>query len=92
MDETLIEYLRHLKDIDIANEFQDVRKRLYDIERVAQFKQDALTILSANPSFQLLLPNLSANPSTGTEGALAVVGGKLKIYHSSAWVVVGTQT
>lgn len=38
------------------------------------------------------LENQGGDPSSGVTGNLAVVGGKLKIYNGSAWVVVGTQS
>lgn len=38
------------------------------------------------------MQSFTSNPSKGKEGDLAVVGGKLKIYTSGAWTVVGTQT
>lgn len=36
--------------------------------------------------------SFATDPSTGNEGDLVVVAGKLKIYTSGAWTVVGTQT
>lgn len=41
---------------------------------------------------QLRLINLPGDPNVGIEGAICVVSGKVKVFTSGAWVVVGTQT
>ena len=77
----------------------ELRKELDDLQIEFEPYRTLLLVLSPyiqvrsnNPNFQLRLPNLAANPGVSYDGALAVVGGKLKVYTGGAWVVVGTQT
>jgi len=60
------------------------------IQLQAPFVQ--MAIAGGGDNFYLRLPNGSGDPAATVTGALAVVGGKLKIYNGSAWVVVGTQS
>lgn len=77
---------------DLAKELDDERSKLYNFTLGLQNNSSYFLFNSSNPNFRLRLPSLSADPSTGEEGAVCVVGGKVKVYTSGAWVVVGTQT
>lgn len=64
--------------------------------RLAKLEIDfnAMARRSGNEEIRGILhfQSFSANPSVGREGDVCVVAGKLKVYTSGAWVVVGTQT
>jgi len=63
-------------------------------EEVIDLMYEMLSIYNGNVQFQnpVVLQNLTADPTVKITGALAVVGGKLKIWDGSAWTIVGTQT
>lgn len=63
-------------------------------ERVAALERALSTILRKTTDVRGVLhfQSFSSNPTVANEGDVAVVGGKLKIYTSGAWTVVGTQT
>jgi hypothetical protein len=57
-----------------------------------KFKFDALVRQINSSKKTTFFFNNTADPAFTVEGAVAVVGGKLKIYTGGAWVVVGTQS
>lgn len=75
-----------LRDLD------DLKSKFYLFTRGVENNSAYFLFNSGNPNFRIRIPSLSGDPSTGEEGAIAVVGGILKVYTSGAWVVVGTQT
>lgn len=76
----------------LAKDRDDDRAKFYNFTLGLQNNSAYFLYNSSNPNFRIRIPSLSANPSTGEEGAICVVGGKVKVYTSGAWVVVGTQT
>lgn len=63
-------------------------------ERIAALERTVANLQRQNSDIRgiIHMQSFTSNPSKGKEGDLAVVGGKLKIYTSGAWTVVGTQT
>ena len=80
------------QNVELRRELEDLQIQFEQFRAYILVNNAFIQVRSVNPNFQLRLPNLAANPAVSYDGALAVVGGKLKVYTGGAWVVVGTQT
>lgn len=63
-------------------------------QEVMDIVYEMLRVYSGDAKFirPIVLSDLNADPDNKTTGALAVVGGKLKVFDGTNWTIVGTQT
>lgn len=78
----------------LQKEIQQFKKDLKKTMKVFSNRIVISKTLEITGSGKIKLRNLSSNPSSGSIGEIACVGGKLKICTATTptWTIVGTQT
>jgi len=77
---------------EVKLEFDRIKNELQKLSSLLKNHRHSGSDMSQKLDKYAVIPIVDSNPTEATEGDLAIVSGKLKIYTSSTWTVVGTQT